>query len=261
MKMTSISLKKSAGVLLLCGVCAVGCQKSSESGAYQEYSNLPNVEKTETTTTAQSEDSPNQTANPLPAVAEKPDQPAVAQASFERTSKTEAQADTANSEPGEPIAKVEETEVREIKLLIPEKTFDKASTDGTLRVSFDDLDLLKVLNMEPVPADAVEHFPGWLEQLDGQRIRIRGFMYPAFQNTGLRGFVLARDNQICCFGRDPKVYDLISVRMKEGTTTDYLPNRPFDVEGTFRIHPDPTADLLFGLYQIDDAKVITGRSR
>lgn len=263
MRLHSVSLKLSAGVLLLCGVCTVGCQKSADTGSYGEYSNESHVEKAESGTN----DGPK-LSNPIsdlkPAVAEKADQPAVAQASYERAAKTETQAAGTDIPPGEPIAKADEkkeTESREIKLLIPQKSFDKASADGTLRVSYDDLDLLKVLNMEPVPPDAVEYFPDWLAKLDGKRIRIRGFMYPAFQNTGLRGFVLARDNQICCFGRDPKVYDLVSVRMKEGTTTDYLPNRPFDVEGTFHIHPDPTADLLFGLYQIDDAKVITGRSR
>ena len=82
-------------------------------------------------------------------------------------------------------------------------------------------------------------------------------MYPTFQETGLKGFVLARDNQICCFGRNPKIYDLIAVNMKSGTTTDYIQNRPFDVVGTFRIGLDAVEDgTIFGLYYIDEAAVI-----
>lgn len=269
MKFLSVSLKLSAGVLLLSGVCLVGCQKASEPGDYQEYSGLSQVEKTGASPTETKNDSPSapdQTAEQSPARAEKLDQPAVAQASYERAANTETQSVSTPARPGDPFAKVdnkkEKEEPREIKLLIPDKTFDKASADGTLRVSYDDLDLLKILNMQPVPTDAADYFPEWLEQLDGKRVRIRGFMYPAFQSTGLRGFVMARDNQICCFGRDPKVYDLIVVKMKEGTTTDYIPpTRSFDVEGTFHIRPEVEDDLWLGLYEIHDAKVLSGRSR
>lgn len=107
-----------------------------------------------------------------------------------------------------------------IQLLVPHREFKVEGPQNALRVSYDDLDLLKVLNMEPVPEDALKHFPSWLKALDGQRVRVRGFMYPTFQATGIDQFVLARDNQICCFGRNPKVYDLVSVQMRDGVTTD-----------------------------------------
>ncbi len=123
-------------------------------------------------------------------------------------------------------------------------------------MSYDDLDLLKILNMDPVPPDAVEHFPEWLKALDNKRIRIRGFMYPPFESTGIRAFVLARDNQICCFGRNPKVYDLIAVRLRDGVTTDYIQNRPFDVVGRFHIAPVVEDGKLYELYRIDEAIII-----
>jgi hypothetical protein len=144
---------------------------------------------------------------------------------------------------------------RKMQVLVPNKTF---RTEGdSLRVSYDDLDLLKVLNMEPVPADAPSYFPAWLKALDGQRIRIRGFMYPTFQQTGVHVFGLARDNQICCFGRNPKIYDVFDVVLREGTTTNYLPNRPFDVVGVFHIRPEADAGKLYRLYEMDDAAVIS----
>lgn len=144
-----------------------------------------------------------------------------------------------------------------IELLIPEKQFLHVPPGNALRVSYDDLDLLKVLNMEPVPADCVNYFPDWLKSLDGQRIRIRGFMYPPLRETGLTGFVLARDNQICCFGRFPKIYDVFPVTLAEGTTVDYIPNRPFDVVGRFHIRPDVYRGELENLYEIEEAQVIT----
>jgi hypothetical protein len=145
----------------------------------------------------------------------------------------------------------------EIKLLIPEKEFARVDGGKSLRVSYDDLDLLKVLNMEPVPADCDRYFPDWLKSLDGAQVRIKGFMIPPPRETDLPGFTLARDNQICCFGRDPKVYDVIPVFLKEGITTDYIPNRPFDVVGRFYIRPDVYRGELQNLYEIEDAEVIT----
>lgn len=143
---------------------------------------------------------------------------------------------------------------REIKLLVSARSFRKE--DGALRVSYDDLDLLKILNMQPVPPDAVSYFPEWLTNLDGQRVRIRGFMMPPFRNTEITGFVMARDNQICCMGKNPKIYDLITVQMRKGVTTDYILNRPFDVVGTFHIDPFVEDGEWFDLYAITDAVVI-----
>ncbi|MEZ6041973.1 MAG: DUF3299 domain-containing protein [Planctomycetaceae bacterium] len=143
-----------------------------------------------------------------------------------------------------------------IQLLIPHKTFRKERGSNALRVTYDDIDLLKVLNMEPVPVDAVEHFPEWLSSLDGQRIRIRGFMFPTFQATGVVHFTLARDNGICCFVRKPKIYDIIEVSLTEGAETDYIEGKPFDVEGVFHIEPIVNEMELFGLFRIDDARVL-----
>jgi hypothetical protein len=141
---------------------------------------------------------------------------------------------------------------RRIELLIPNHKFRK-SRQGALWVTYDDIDLLKVLNMEPVPTDAPDMMPDWLKRLDGKRVHVRGYMYPIEQATGITNFVLARDNQICCFGRFPKVYDLINITMKEGESTDYVQGAPIDVVGTFHILPSIT---LSRLYRIDDAVVV-----
>jgi hypothetical protein len=79
-------------------------------------------------------------------------------------------------------------------------------------------------------------------------------MYPPFQDTGIRGFVLARDNQICCFGRTPKEYDLVDTFLRKGVTTDYIQNRPFDVVGVFRIKSE--IEKFTAMYELEDALVI-----
>lgn len=149
---------------------------------------------------------------------------------------------------------------RKVKILIKDHAFSKTSPGNSLRVTYDDIDLLKVMNMEPVTPNAPELMPQWLKDLDGKRIRIRGFMYPPFQQTGNEFFMLARDNQICCFGKNPKIYDLFPVVMRDGVTSDYILNRPFDVVGTFHIKAETIGGEPDGelerIYLIDDAIVI-----
>jgi len=143
-----------------------------------------------------------------------------------------------------------------IELKIPHKDFSREGREKALRVSYDDIDLLKVLNMEPVPLNAEEFLPGWLKALNGETVRLRGWMFPPLMTEGLPAFLFVRDNQICCFGREAKVYDKVRVTMKEGTTTDYIFGRPFDVIGKFHIETEERDGELYFLYSIDDAVVM-----
>jgi hypothetical protein len=73
-----------------------------------------------------------------------------------------------------------------------------------------------------------------IEKLDGSRIRIRGYILPPFQQSGLTRFVLVRDNMACCFGPGAAIYDSMFVELKPGLTIDYT-IAPIAVEGTFNI--------------------------
>ena len=75
-----------------------------------------------------------------------------------------------------------------------------------------------------------------IEQLDGERIRIRGYILPSFQQRGITQFVLVRDNMECCFGPGAALYDCILVEMEPGKSTAFTV-RPVAVEGTFAIKP------------------------
>jgi hypothetical protein len=156
---------------------------------------------------------------------------------------------------GRPSASAPPVTPRKPEVLIKDKQFKTDETHQALRVSYDDIDLLKVLNMEPVTPEALTLMPDWLKSLDGKRIVLRGYMIPEFSETELPGFAIARDLELCCFGRDPKPYDVFQVKMARGTTTDYIHQRPFDVVGVFHISQDPET-WIDGMYSIDDAKVI-----
>lgn len=142
---------------------------------------------------------------------------------------------------------------RPIKLLIPNRRFRKEG--NALRATFDDIDLLKVLNMEPVPVDAADHFPDWLKQLNGAHVRLRGYMRPGFEDEDITEFLFVRDNGECCYGPLPKIYDMIAVQLAEGESTDLIDGTPFDVEGTFRIEPHADEVELYGLFFIDDGVI------
>lgn len=261
-----------AVALVLTGVMAilgfVGCRPAVESSPYQTYDQLLTGEgdqpaAMDSAATA-SVEAPRETAEgltaPDPSLVE--DIPASALAPLNIVDGSSASGilkvvtPSPALVPGEPTPATSASADARIKLLVPEKEFRKEGPGEAARVSYDDLDLLKILNMEPVPADADRYFPDWLKALDGKSIRIRGFMYPTFESSGIEQFVLARDNQICCFGRDPKVYDLIAVTMAPGVQTDYIPNRPFDVVGTFRIELLAEGGKPMGLYWLEGARIL-----
>jgi hypothetical protein len=93
-----------------------------------------------------------------------------------------------------------------------------------------------------------------IEAMAGQKIRIRGYILPTPQRTGITDFVLVRDNQECCFGAGAALYDCILVKMKNGKTAEYS-IRPVAVEGIFDVQ-----DFVFGgrhlaIYHMDAESV------
>lgn len=90
-----------------------------------------------------------------------------------------------------------------------------------------------------------------VKALVGKPIFLKGFMYPTGQVTGLTEFLLLKDSGQCCFGGQPKLEDMIGVRMKDGKTVDHYTGR-VSVAGTFKINPAYTgASSLEPLFQLD----------
>lgn len=169
--------------------------------------------------------------------------------------KTEAEA-----KKNDPVEKSDKPPLGQITILVPNKEFKKEGPAKASRVSFDDIDIEKVLNTKKLSLNIPDKMPEWLKKLDGQRIRLRGFMHPqsAFQETGIKRFVLCRDTSACCFGPNPTVYYLVETTLKSGTTTNYIDNKAFDVEGVFRIKPQELegTDEIDRFYYLDDAQVV-----
>jgi hypothetical protein len=92
-----------------------------------------------------------------------------------------------------------------------------------------------------------------VKQLDGNRIRIRGYMFPSAQQSGLKRFVLVRDNQQCCFGPGAALFDSMIVDMTPGSTIDYQ-LAPIMVEGTFAIRPVELNGKYIAIYHLSAEK-------
>jgi hypothetical protein len=107
---------------------------------------------------------------------------------------------------------------------------DPRPTGPARDISFDDIKF-DMQKGDPFTRDLL---PKRVTALERERIRIRGYILPSFQQTGLTQFVLVRDNQECCFGPGAALYDCIVVRMLPGRSTNFS-IRPVAVEGIFQL--------------------------
>jgi hypothetical protein len=98
--------------------------------------------------------------------------------------------------------------------------------------------------MYPIPKSAID--------LHGKKVFIKGFMFPPDYKTGIKKFILCRDNGDCCFGGQPKLTDMIYINIKgEDSSTDYHPYI-HKVAGTFRVEQkEALHDLGQVVYHLD----------
>jgi hypothetical protein len=94
-----------------------------------------------------------------------------------------------------------------------------------------------------------------IKELEGRKIRIRGYILPSFQQSGITQFVLVRDNMQCCFGPGALLHDCILVEMIAPATATFTV-RPVSVEGTFTIREVKGPDgKHLAIYHLDGKEV------
>jgi hypothetical protein len=124
----------------------------------------------------------------------------------------------------------------------PPGTANRSETDSPPRLSasanaqlhemsFDDLNC-------GLQADVV--FRPWMltervQQLDGRRVQITGYMLPDVKQKGITEFILLRNTE-CKFGPGGQPDHLVWVRMKSGATASYS-NNPVEVVGILKVNP------------------------
>lgn len=141
---------------------------------------------------------------------------------------------------------------------VPPNSFPRDEGSGALKLSFADLDLKSILGITTMTEADIRRLPSWLKSLDGQKVRISGYMYPTFEEKGFDSFILAGSLRLMNFGFNYQAYELLSVKLASGTTTNYPgTTRRIEVIGTFRTDPILEDGKVFGLYFLENAAVVS----
>jgi len=104
--------------------------------------------------------------------------------------------------------------------------------EGHLRVNFP----RDISDKQFVYQNGVRQLHPDVAPLEGKQIYIKGWMYNTRRQKGLDGFVLLKDNGQCCFGGNPKPFDMIEVSMVDGKTVDRIDGM-IAVAGTLQCNP------------------------
>ncbi len=97
-------------------------------------------------------------------------------------------------------------------------------------ITFDDI----LLDMKKGDPFKPELLTDKVKKIDGKTVKIRGYILPGFQQSGIKQFVLVRDNMQCCFGPGAALHDCILVEMVGDATTNFTVT-PVSVEGKFTV--------------------------
>jgi hypothetical protein len=99
-------------------------------------------------------------------------------------------------------------------------------------ITFDDLKF----NIEKGGEFKNEMITPEIKELDKKVVKLRGFILPTsvFQQSGIKQFVLVRDNQECCFGPGAALYDCVIIEMAPGKTATFS-TRVVSVKGKIEI--------------------------
>lgn len=119
--------------------------------------------------------------------------------------------------------------------------------DGFMRINYGELQVASngVGNARglPVPQRALD--------LHGKKIFIKGYVYPDGRSSGIQHFILVPDMGTCCFGGDPKLTDMIEVKLKDPLEIEYSYARR-KLAGTFHVNLQPQGFMgKTAVYQLD----------
>ncbi len=131
----------------------------------------------------------------------------------------------------------------------PSPSFDYSKVqaiekDGVVEINFD---FLSGFDYEK------EKIPRQIEELNGKKIAVTGFMLPVdFDQGKVTSFILLNNQMGCCFGIMPRMNEFIYVKMKPNTITKLMTDIPITVLGKFVIGEE---NVIGSLYGIDAEKV------
>ena len=133
---------------------------------------------------------------------------------------------------------------------------DQGDAASVQVIAFEDIQL-------PIQADIVFRpfmLTDRVKDLDGQRIRIDGYMLPDSKTKGIKQFVLLKNTE-CKFGPGGQADHLLNVEMVEGATAEFR-DAPITIEGVLTINPFQGPDgNTWSIYDLACEKIEKFRPR
>ena len=99
-----------------------------------------------------------------------------------------------------------------------------------------------------------------VKALDGQKVFIKGYMYPTNETRNLKTFLLVKDNAQCCFGGNPAITDMILVNLAPGKTVNFHSGVLTSVAGVFHCQQASGPAGLQPTYTIEGSFVENSRT-
>lgn len=116
--------------------------------------------------------------------------------------------------------------------------------EGATRISFRELQPSRHHPELPVSPRALE--------LDGERIFVKGYVYPDGQQQNIRRFIMVPDLGTCCFGGQPELTHMMEVTLRDPHRTHYS-TRKRSLAGILRVDSElkPVSGLGGVYFQLD----------
>jgi hypothetical protein len=111
--------------------------------------------------------------------------------------------------------------------------------------------------MAPEQTPTPTTFPEAIQALDGQAVVVPGFMMPEAldANGKLTSFLLFRSTLTCCFGRIPRLNEMVLCETDPAHPVDLVDNIPIRVYGRLRVGEIRRYGQVQALYRITVERV------
>jgi len=130
----------------------------------------------------------------------------------------------------------------------------KQEPDGSWQVSFGQLASFPFeapAAGSPAKPGSVERIPEKLRKLDGQRVRMSGFMLPVKVEGGLATeFLIVRNPLVCCYGMMPAPNEWVCVKAP-GKGVPMQMDTPLQFTGTLHVGEIYENDFFVGVYRLE----------
>jgi hypothetical protein len=134
----------------------------------------------------------------------------------------------------------------------------KREPDGSWNVSFGQLASYRLDAPAPgavAKPGSVERIPEPLRKLDGEKVRVSGFMLPVKVEGGLATeFLIVRNPLVCCYGMMPAPNEWVCVKVA-GKGVPMQMDTPLQFSGTLHVGEIYENDFFVGVYRLDADKV------